>query len=209
LRPASTCQDCSGYRQKDFRDSGRLLHYDCAVSTTTELANQGISMLEAGRNEEAARIFIEARKSDPDSPDLAFNLGLARLRDGRVRDARTAFEQSLALGGENPDLLANLGLAQFELGKETEAEKAYRRALELAPGHPEAANNLGVLMFGKGRFADARESFILALRSREDYIEAWFNLRDTCAELGLDEERNHAAIMVDSLEQQHDGRGSQ
>ena len=95
---------------------------------------------------------------------------------------------------------SNLGLALFELGKEAEAEARYSRALELDPGHPEAANNLGVVKFSRKQYDEARALFARAVMSRADYLDAWFNLRDACAELGLDDERRHAALMVERLE---------
>lgn len=166
----------------------------------SELAADGIAALEAGRYDEAAQAFVAARRLDPASPALAFDLGLARLRDGRARDAGAAFEEALALGGEEPDLLCNLGLALFETGREADAERAYLRALELEPGHPEAANDLGVLMFGRGDYDRARGLFAAATASRRDYYDAWFNLRDACAELGLDAERAAAQAELDRLD---------
>lgn len=163
------------------------------------LAADGIAKLDEGRYDEAAEAFIAARRLDPASPALAFDLGLARLRDGRARDARAAFEEAMALGGEDADLWCNLGLALFETGKEADAERAYLRALELEPGHPEAANDLGVLMFGRGLYDSARELFALAAANRRDYYDAWFNLRDACAELGLEAERAAAQAELDRL----------
>ncbi|HPM71619.1 MAG TPA: tetratricopeptide repeat protein [Spirochaetales bacterium] len=169
------------------------------AARASELAAEGIAKLEARRFEEAAEAFLSARRLDPASPELAFNLGLARLRDGRARDARAAFEEALALGGEDADLLCNLGLALFETGKEADAERAYLRALELEPGHPEAANDLGVLLFGRGLYDRARELFASAATKRRDYYDAWFNLRDACAELGLEAERSAAQAELDRL----------
>lgn len=177
------------------------------AARASELAAEGIAKLEARRFEEAAEAFLSARRLDPASPELAFNLGLARLRDGRARDARAAFEEALALGGEDADLLCNLGLALFETGKEADAERAYLRALELEPGHPEAANDLGVLLFGRGLYDRARglydrarELFASAATKRRDYYDAWFNLRDACAELGLEAERSAAQAELDRLD---------
>lgn len=176
------------------------------MADARDKANAGIAFLEAGRYEEAAGAFIEARLLDPASPALAFNLGLARLRDGRARDARAAFLEALSLGGgdaksgDAADLFCNLGLACFELGKTKEAEEHYRHALRLQPPHPEANNNLGVFFFSQGRYAEARDSFLAALRSSKNYRDAWFNLRDTCEELGLNAERDAAQSELDRLE---------
>jgi len=54
-------------------------------------------------------------------------------------------------------------------------------------------------MFGRNRFSEARELFRLAVAHRNDYYDAWFNLRDTCTELGLAAERDEAAEMTRRL----------
>ncbi|HAE21701.1 MAG TPA: hypothetical protein DCG47_05175 [Spirochaetaceae bacterium] len=153
------------------------------VTGLERLASEGERLLDSGRFEEAAVPLAQACALEPGSQDLSFNLGLAYLKSGRAHDAKLAFERALSLGPAAADLLSNLGLAYFELGKAERAERCYSQALELEPGHPEANNNLGVLRFQEARYGEARSFFNRATQERPDYADAWFNLRDCCAEL--------------------------
>jgi Tfp pilus assembly protein PilF len=55
-----------------------------------------------------------------------------------------------------------------------------------------AWNDLGVVNFRKGAFSNAKDCFTRATEEDTAMAEAWFNLADTCEELGLKSERRAA-----------------
>jgi Tfp pilus assembly protein PilF len=146
---------------------------------------RGVSLLEAGKLEEAAREFekvleLAERALGPDDPRLAVdlnNLGEVYRRMGRLDRAaellRRAIRLDEAAGGRGPALatsLNNLGLVLRAQGRLDTAADLYRRALallenSLGPDHPDTARaltNLAQLELERG---DARTALSLQERA--------------------------------------------
>jgi len=146
---------------------------------------RGVSLLEAGKLEEAAREFekvleLAERALGPDDPRLAVdlnNLGEVYRRMGRLDRAaellRRAIRLDEAAGGRGPALatsLNNLGLVLRAQGRLDTAADLYRRALallenSLGPDHPDTAralNNLAQLELERG---DVRSALSLQERA--------------------------------------------
>ncbi|MCL6607288.1 MAG: tetratricopeptide repeat protein [Geminicoccaceae bacterium] len=146
---------------------------------------RGVSLLEAGKLEEAAREFekvleLAERALGPDDPRLAVdlnNLGEVYRRMGRLDRAaellRRAIRLDEAAGGRGPALatsLNNLGLVLRAQGRLDTAADLYRRALallenSLGPDHPDTAralNNLAQLELERG---DVRNALSLQERA--------------------------------------------
>jgi len=145
---------------------------------------RGVSLLEAGKLEEAAREFEKVlehaeRAFGPDDPRLAVdlnNLGEVYRRMGRLDRASDLLHRAIRLdeaaGGRGPALatsLNNLGLVRHAEGRLGAAADLYRRALSLlenslGPDHPDTArvlNNLAQVELERG---DTRSA--LALQER-------------------------------------------
>lgn len=89
--------------------------------------------------------FKKLSASQPDQPELQFQLGMFYDRSGRKTDAYAAFRQALHLNLRDAALFYNLGLVSSDLGHKNEAERWFLDALALDPEMKPARVRLGLL----------------------------------------------------------------
>jgi tetratricopeptide (TPR) repeat protein len=133
---------------------------------------------EAGKLEEAVRLYGEALNRDPMLWQAEFQRGLAYLALNRLPEARasiTRVNEQLAQFAEAPEWRAISARAQITLGeialaenKYAEAEKSFRRALELNPRAGRAHSGLAEILIARGQFADAVTEAKAALEAGDD-----------------------------------------
>ncbi len=102
------------------------------------------SHFEAGRTEEAEKLYLEAATEDPKCT-LAYNrLGLIYLKkDNGLADAEEAFHQALKFAPGNGYIYNNLGLVAFKKGLYNEAINYYKQAINADPRIAERHANVG------------------------------------------------------------------
>jgi len=111
--------------------------------------------LVSGRDEQAAAIYREAIRTDPDNADGYIGLGLALDAQQRSADAERAFRQAVDAEPTYWAAQTELGNFLFRHGRSAEGLKNLRRVTELIPASPLAFNGLGaaLLMTGDVRAA--------------------------------------------------------
>ena len=127
--------------------------------------NQKAKALLAGllfRNQqfaEAADLYEELRRQQPD--DLRALLGLARCRDrmGRPDDARPLMREMEERFAANSEALLECGRFALADGRTGDAERLLRRAAELAPNDHEVHYQLGLCLERAGKADEARYHF--------------------------------------------------
>ncbi|MBT3295327.1 MAG: tetratricopeptide repeat protein [Verrucomicrobia bacterium] len=145
------------------------------------------TVLEAeGRMQEAARLYREALRMDPDLAEAHYCLGNVLKASGRKGDAIGHYRQAIRLKPDMADAHYNLGNALVALGRTEEAIGCYRQAVRRNPDHVGAHNNLGAMYRESGRLADAVKQLELVLRLQPDNPTARENLRQTRAMMGDD-----------------------
>jgi|GEM_PF-1445203 len=95
-----------------------------------DLNNEGIHLLNEGRNEEAAASIEKAIQIDPSKPELWSNLGHARAASGRLDDAEECFRKALSLDGSLEPALSGLGVLLVRAGRPRETLDFLRKNLE-------------------------------------------------------------------------------
>jgi len=135
----------------------------------TTLAGQsladGVSALEAGRLDEAGRIFSDVVAHQPDSADASFYLGLVHFRAGRSAAARPLLERAVRLSPENGRAWKTLGLVTTSAGDLEGALPALDKACKLTPEDEEACYYFARDLHALGRYEAARDPFEKALRA--------------------------------------------
>jgi tetratricopeptide (TPR) repeat protein len=129
------------------------------------LFDAGQKAHEAGRLEEAVRLYTEALARDPALWQAEFQRGIAYLSLRRLAEARAAITrvtEQLAEFADSAQLRAISARAQIALGEIAlaednfaEAEQAFRRALELQPQAGRARTGLAEVLLGSQQFAEA------------------------------------------------------
>lgn len=115
-----------------------------AVDLGTAQADEGQSLYENGKYEEARALYETYTAKHPEDPRGEFNLGTTLHQTGELDPAVKALQRALA--AEDPSLQAralyNLGNTQAKAGDLQSALDSYKAALRLDPKDADAKHNL-------------------------------------------------------------------
>ena len=122
-------------------------------------AEKGVSLLEAGKYDEAIAAFQKALESNAGSAVFHYNLAVAYERKGQIADAHREFGEAIKL---KPDF----GEAQLAQGNAYMREQNFEAAVEyltkaseLLPANYNAAYNLGACLANSGKYAESEAAF--------------------------------------------------
>jgi tetratricopeptide (TPR) repeat protein len=150
--------------------------------------NLAISLIDAGRLEQAVAACHQAIVLEPNFAEAHNNLAVALKKLGRLDEAITACSAAIALRPTYAEAHSNLGNALFETGRIEPAITAYRRALDLKPDYLAALNNLGTALGKAGQFTEAIDAYTAAIKLKPDVAEVHNNLGVALGGIGrLDE----------------------
>ena len=133
-------------------------------------------MLIAGKAADAAKIYRELSRAQPDNADLLLNLTIAEYKAGDFRESADTAAAALKL---KPDLLPArlfLGASYLELGSYAEAVEPLTLAVNGTPGDRNARLMLAEALLGAGRPAEAVERFRAAAEVLPDNPRVWAGL---------------------------------
>ena len=143
---------------------------------------QGLEHHQAGRLDEAEKLYRQALALKPGDPDAQHYLGVALHQRGEHEAAVELIEHAVAVRPDSPQMFANLAEARRESGKPVEAEAACRRAIALAPGYADAWLNLGAALFQQRRFDEAEAAARQAAALRPGFPQALLMIADALRE---------------------------
>ena len=145
----------------------RLLEEMVAVDASQE-ALRWLAKIAFSHNDRrrAADLMEEARKQDPNVPELNFEYGVISLSLDHFERAAQAFRAEIALNPTHAGAHYNLAYALDRAKRPDEAIAAYRRLIELEPGNADAAYNLGNILSRQGKGVEAAQAYEHALRLR-------------------------------------------
>ncbi len=153
------------------------------MSTHAEALAEGLEHQKAGRLEEAARIYADALRRDPDDIDALHLSGMLALQQGQARVAEQRIRRAIGLAPRVAMFHVSLATVLRSAGRIEEAIHSYRRALELDPSDAFAAVNLGMALQSQRRWAEACAAYRQALQARPDWAEAHALLASALAAL--------------------------
>lgn len=133
--------------------------------------------MNAGRFDEAARIYGELVQAVPGEAGLRLNLGMALSMAGRPREARPHLEAALESG--RPELVPAalfLGGVYLELGQPARAVEPLETFLEAQPGNREARRMLADALLHLERHGEAARQYRSLTEQAPEDPGAWFGL---------------------------------
>ena len=143
---------------------------------------------QAGRLNEAERLYLQILKADPLHTDALHLLGVLAHQIGRNDLAVDLIGRAIAQNGRVPAFHNNLGNALKAQGKLQEAAASYAGALVHSPNHVGALFNFGLVLQMQGKLDEAAAAYRRALSHKPDYAEAHGNLGNTLQAQGRAEE---------------------
>ena len=145
-------------------------------SASSALLREAQMHHQAGRLDEAERVYRLILNRAPAQPDALHGLGLLIYRRGNAKDAIGWLAQACAADPRNPVYQFNQGVVLQRAGLLAEAVQAYRQAIQLNPRYIEPRTNLGNTYQEMGRLAEAQAAYEQALAINPDHAEAHNNL---------------------------------
>ena len=138
--------------------------------------NQGMTLQEIGRTEEAFSQYEEALRLNPDFAQAHYNLGLALERLGRAQEAIEHYDQAIRIQSDYADAHNNLAGILRNQGKLPEAINHYEQAARGKPNLAGVQFNLGSTLEQAGRAEEAIGQYEQAIRIKPDFAYAHNNL---------------------------------
>ncbi len=135
---------------KSNRDSPRTASIPRGLGITQAgaLLNQGVAAHQAGRLQDAERLYRKVLALDDRLADAHHLLGLALHQQGRSRDGIGSIERAIARAPQSPAYQLSRGAVLASAGLLAEASGAFRRALVSKPGDGLAFRNLATAALG-------------------------------------------------------------
>lgn len=159
--------------------------------------NRAVELSKAGKLDESIALFEEALKVAPNDSKINFNIALVYIKKEQFDRAATYLEQSVVLSPCD-DNLREIGVCYIRL-KEFDKAKQYLVRAITEFGSSESQNVLGVMFFQISNFEEAKKHFENATKLNSKNSDAWFNLKDTCLQLGLERDAKIAQYQFELL----------
>ncbi|MBN2473352.1 MAG: tetratricopeptide repeat protein [Pirellulales bacterium] len=154
------------------------------MATIPEALAIAVEHHRAGRWRQAADVYQEILRVDPQHVETWHLLGVLTHRLGRHETAIDCFRHAAELRPNAPQFHNNLGAACLAANRADEAVAASTRAVQLDPQFAEAYFNLGNSLASQGRYDQAVANYRQAVAIRPDYAEAHGNLGNALQDSG-------------------------
>jgi len=128
------------------------------------LKTLGAGYSRKGREEEALRLYDEAKRVFPGLPDVHYNAGVSLQRLGRLDEAIVMYRRALDLDPEMAAARDNLGILLAGTGRYEEAIAEARLAVELEPWNAATRGNLAAAYCGCGRTEEGIREYRAAVK---------------------------------------------
>lgn len=139
------------------------------------LFQNAVSLHEAGRLDEAERLYRQILETAPNQPDVLNLLGLVAQNKGLQDEAASLFIRAISEKPQEVSYRYNLAFSYKLAGRYFEALEAFGTVLKLNPNIKEAHNETGLIYQQLGEYGKAGQSFEYALQLDGKYAEAKIN----------------------------------
>lgn len=138
------------------------------MATTPDTIQTAVAHHQAGRLEEAERMYRQILQSNPRDAGAMHLLGLLAFHRGDHEAAVRYIVEAIRLDGSQAEFFANLAEVHRALGRLGEACDCYEAAVRIKPDMADTASKLASLLAVEGRYADAIHWYQQAIAARLD-----------------------------------------
>lgn len=146
------------------------------ANLVTAREHLAVQLSKAERYQDAATIFGQVLRDDPNRAATHREIGYALLRLGRVDQSLSHLNQSVRLDPASPETHDTLATLWRTVGRRADAIAEYRKAVALAPNTADWHNNLGSALLDDDQVDAADGEFREALRCNPSSAVAHRNL---------------------------------
>ena len=161
------------------------------VNVAQEL-EQGLTLHQAGRLDEARAHYERALAQEPGNADGLHLLGVLSSQQGQFEQALALVQRAVSAAPDHVGYLRSLGNVLVACGRFDEAQAHFRKVLERQPGDFAALVNLGVACLQGGDAVEAAAVLAQAVRETPNSAEAHNNLGNAYDALGRADEAERA-----------------
>ncbi|HEY3889837.1 MAG TPA: tetratricopeptide repeat protein [Caulobacteraceae bacterium] len=129
-----------------------------SVSDAADVLAAALEQHQAGRHDDAERLYRQALAADPHEPTALYLYGLMAFEAGRAEQAAALFETVVALRPDHAEAQTALARLRHWNGEHAAAIGGYRRALALDADRADAAVGLANALRESGEIAAAVEA---------------------------------------------------
>lgn len=145
---------------------------------------QAVAFHQMGQLEQAASIYRQLLRINPNQAEILHLLGLISYQIGVYSEAVVLIGRAVEVQPDVAKFHNHLGTALFALGKKQEAITQFKKALECPNPLADAYHNLGVALYEKGEWTEAIKIYEKAIKSHPDdgllLNEVVKNMADAC-----------------------------
>jgi predicted O-linked N-acetylglucosamine transferase (SPINDLY family) len=136
---------------------------------------RGIQYYEAGKSDDAEKVFKEVITRDPECADAYNFLGIVYADRKNFKDALVYFKEAVRLDADNPPYNSNYGNALQDNGQINESIPYYLKAIELKPDFTDAYYNFGNSLRKLQRYPESLQQINLAKSLDPKYLKCYIN----------------------------------
>lgn len=151
-----------------------------------------LSLLKAGKMEEAVPYLESITKSDPENVNVLYNLGIAYSELGQFDEAVIRLKKAVRLDPTHVHAWTGIGVAYQRMGKSSQALEPMQKAVEANPADGYAQRNLGAMLMGAGKHEEALSHFREARKALPDDPQTLFGLACVLQESGSEDNLDEA-----------------
>lgn len=149
-----------------------------------KLLNEALTHHRAGRLNEAARLYAQARASAPRQFDVVHLSGTVAYQQGRIPEALELLSLARTLNPKSAPCAMRLALALIAAGRKADAEAHLRAAVQIDPEFFEAWDNLAFCLKTQDRLKEAVACHARVIALQPDHAPGWYNYGLTLSLLG-------------------------
>jgi protein O-GlcNAc transferase len=136
---------------------------------------RGIQYYEAGKSDDAEKVFKEVITRYPECADAYNFLGIVYADRKNFKDALVYFKEAVRLDADNPPYNSNYGNALQDNGQINESIPYYLKAIELKPDFTDAYYNFGNSLRKLQRYPESLQQINLAKSLDPKYLKCYIN----------------------------------
>lgn len=151
-----------------------------------------LSLLQAGKLEEAVPLLEGMSRASPKDAQVLYNLGIAYSELGQFDEAIIRLKKAVQLDPKHAHAWTGIGVAYQRLGKRDQALEPMKRAVEADPSDGYARRNLGAMLLGAGDHDGAINHLRAARRALPNDAQTLYGLAAALDAAGGDSNQEEA-----------------